>query len=267
MVRTLRAQGAFVLDAHSDAVHHRSVFTVTAPAEVLEAALTKLAQATLAIRLDVHDGVHPRLGGLDVCPIVPHELPIAGAVTLAHAVGRSIYRATDLPIYFYGEAALRNGTRELPDIRRGGLERLALRLRPDIGGPIDPVKGVVCVGARGPLIAFNVTLTGELSLAKSIAATLRESSGGLPGVRALAFPMKAETCQISMNLTRPELTGIDDAFEEIAAAARLAGTEVIGCEIVGLVPGRFLPDPNKQAARLLQQPGLSLETKLLSSSS
>jgi glutamate formiminotransferase / 5-formyltetrahydrofolate cyclo-ligase len=271
MVRTLGTGGTDVLDVHSDAVHHRSVLTVTGSAETLCTALAQLADATLYIRVDQHRGVHPRLGGLDVCPIVPHDAPMGHAVACAHAVGESIHDSTGLPIYFYGEAAVRDEARELPDIRRGGLGNLRMRakteLPPDIGDDIDPRTGVVCVGARGPLIAFNVDLRAELSAASSLAQSLRESKGGLPGVRALAFPIDDHTSQISMNLTRPELAGIDAAFETIAEAAAGLGTEILSCEVVGLVPERFLPDPAKQAARLLLQPDRCLETRLPSSSS
>jgi glutamate formiminotransferase len=271
MVRTLRTAGAGVLDVHSDTVHHRSVFTLTAPAEILCTALARLATATLYIRLDRHQGVHPRLGGLDVCPIVPYDTAMNGAVACAHAVGRSIFDATGLPIYFYGQAATREEARELPEIRRGGLERLRERaatdLPPDIGGVIDPRTGVVCVGARGPLIAFNVCLRADLSWARSLALSLRETGGGLQGVRALAFRIDDHTSQISMNLTRPHLAGIDEVFEVIAAAAGDSSLEIVSCEIVGLVPERYLPNPRKQAARLLVQPDRCLETRLLSSSS
>ncbi|MEA2508463.1 MAG: glutamate formiminotransferase / formiminotetrahydrofolate cyclodeaminase [Actinomycetota bacterium] len=193
-----------------------------------------------------------------------------GAVKLAHGVGESIHDRTGLPIFFYGEAALRAETRDLPDIRRGGLANLIGGgkgvLVPDLGTRISAETGVVCVGARGPLIAFNVNIRSDLSVARSIAATIRESGGGLPGVRALTFPMRQGICQISMNLTQPELAGIDLAFDTIAAAADGAA-QVLDCEVVGLVPARFLPDPEKQAARLLKQPGLCLEAKLRSSSS
>jgi glutamate formiminotransferase len=271
MSGALRAEGAAVLDVHSDPVHHRSVFTLWASPDRLCRAITRLADIALEIRLDLHEGVHPRLGALDVCPVVPHEGTMRGAVKLAHVVGKSIHDRTGLPIFFYGEAALRAETRDLPEIRRGGLAKLVGGgkdvLVPDLGTRISAETGVVCVGARGPLIAFNVNIRCELSIARSIASATRESGGGLPGVRALAFPMGREgICQISMNLTQPQLAGIDLAFDAIAAAAEGAA-QVIDCEIVGLVPARFLPDPEKQAARLLKQPGLCLEAKLRSSSS
>jgi glutamate formiminotransferase len=267
MIRTVQGAGASVLDVHSDPIHHRSVLTVTAPGETLVAALTRLAQTTLEIQLDRHEGVHPRLGALDVCPIVPHEAAMEAAITVAHATGESIHRATGLPVYFYGDAAIRDETRQLPDIRRGGLEGLMARapsgMPPDLGEDIDPARGVVCVGARGPLIAFNVNLAADLPAARSIASSLRGTTGGLPGVRALAFPLRQGTSQISMNLTEPHRAGIDAAFDAIVAAAAERGLRIEGCEVVGLVTERFLPTPGKQAARLLQQPDLCLESKLI----
>jgi glutamate formiminotransferase len=259
------------LDVHSDTIHHRSVLTLAGSDEILRPALAQLAEAAQEIDLRNHQGVHPRLGGLDVCPIVPLEVPMERAVGVAHEVGGSIYTQTGLPIYFYGHAALRDEARELRDIRRGGLDGLMDRARhtfpPDLGDHIDAARGVVCVGARKTLIAFNVNLRCGLDIGRSIAASVRESSGGLEGVRALAFPMDGQTTQISMNLTQPHLAGIDVTFEAIRQAARSAAAEVAGCEVVGLVPERFLPDPTKQVARLLKQPGPCLEARLRSSSS
>jgi glutamate formiminotransferase / 5-formyltetrahydrofolate cyclo-ligase len=266
MAQVVQAAHTAVLDIHSDAIHNRSVFTLTGPPAALREGVTALAEIAAEIRLDHHEGVHPRLGGLDVCPVIPYELPMHAAVKLARSIGDSIHKATGLPIYFYGEAADREETRELRDIRRGGLERLVRRaagpLPPDLGGHVDPRRGVVCVGARGPLIAFNVNLGSTLPVAKEIARSIREFEGGLPGVRALAFPIAPGISQISMNLTRPERAGIDAAFEMIATLATSGGTEILSCEVVGLVPRRFLPDPTKQAARLLTQPDLCLETRL-----
>ena len=270
VIHTLRTFGISVLDVHSDEVHHRSVFTLAGSGETLDPALTQLAEMSLGIDLEHHEGVHPRLGALDVCPIVPLDAPMSQAVALAHEVGLSINERTGLPVFFYGEAAFREETRELRDIRRGGLGRLAERARhdlpPDIGGGIDPARGVVCVGARETLIAFNVNIKCDLDVARSVAAAVRESGGGLAGVRALAFPVDGKTSQVSMNLTQPGSAGMDDSFEAILQSARSASVEVVGCEVVGLVPERFLPDPTKQVARLLKQPGPCLEARLRSSS-
>ena len=189
------------------------------------------------------------------------------AIEAALIAAPAIAEAAELPVYLYGAAAGRDETRELPALRRGGLEGLTARaaagLAPDFGpGTIDPQHGVVCVGARGTLIAFNIWLRGSESVARKIAAGIRTTGGGPPGVRALGVPMGAVTSQVTMNLTDPESTGIDAVFELVAGAADALGAEVTAAEIVGLVPERYMPDPDARAARLLMQPGRSLESAL-----
>jgi glutamate formiminotransferase len=262
LVRAVTGAGVRVLDVHSDALHNRSVLTCSDDDRLVDA-MAALATAA-ETDLTVHEGAHPRLGGLDVCPFVPFRENIAAAVAAAHAAGAAIHARTGLPVYFYGEAALRPEHRELPDLRRGGLTGLIARaeagLGPDLGGPVDPRRGVVCVGARGPLIAFNVTIAGTLEQARAVAAAVRARNGGLPGVRALGLARGKGLAQISCNLTAPERAGIDDAFEAIARACALLGCDVRATEIVGLVEERFLP--RGEAARLLIQPGRSLESAL-----
>jgi glutamate formiminotransferase len=259
------ATGARILDVHSDAAHNRSVLTVTGPTTNLEAAMVALCVACSYIDLTLHEGVHPRLGGLDVCPFVPYEAPIDEAVAAAHRAGELIHHRTGLPVYFYGDAALRKATRSLPDLRRGGLTTLKLRaendLPPDLGDGIDEPRGVVCVGARDVLIAFNVVLEAPIEVARRVASGVRASDGGLPGVRALALPLGSGRVQVSMNLSDPAATGIDDAFGEITRQARREGVSIAATEIIGLVPERFLP--TGEAARLLLQPSRSLESVLL----
>ena len=262
---SITASGARVLDVHSDAVHNRTVLTVTGPTTALEAAMLALCRTCSYIDLTRHEGVHPRLGGLDVCPFVPHETTVAEAVAAAHRTGEVIHDRTGLPVFFYGNAARREATRRLPDLRRGGLPALIKRaereLPPDLGGAIDERRGVVCVGARGPLIAFNVVLEAPMEVARRVASGVRTSTGGLPGVSALAFQLQGGRVQVSMNLSDPETTGIDRAFAEIAEQARREGASVVATEIVGIVPERFLP--KGEAARLLLQPSRSLESVLL----
>lgn len=234
----------------------------------LPVALANLAAAASAIDLTQHRGVHPRLGVLDVCPIVPHGDPMDAAVSAAHHSGRAIHAATGLPVYFYAEAATRPETRELPALRRGGLAELIRRaegpLPPDVGPRlIDPRLGVVCVGARGVLIAFNVWLRCDLSTARRIARSVRAAEGGLPGVRSQGFQIDdSPTAQVSMNLIDPATTGIDQAFTAVADLAQARGVEIRGSEIVGLVPEAFLPHPDGEAARMLIAPGRSLEAAL-----
>jgi glutamate formiminotransferase len=264
-VDSITATGARVLDVHSDPVHNRTVLTVTGPTTSLEAAMLALCLACSYIDLTRHEGVHPRLGGLDVCPFVPHETAVGEAVAAALRVGEIIHDRTGLPVYFYGHAARGEATRRLPELRRGGLSTLMKRaesdLPPDLGDEIDERRGVVCVGARGPLIAFNVVLEAPIEVARRVASGVRTSTGGLPGVSALAFQLEGGQVQVSMNLSDPATTGIDRAFAEIAEHARKEGASVVATEIVGLVPERYLP--KGEAARLLLQPSRSLESVLL----
>jgi glutamate formiminotransferase len=267
-IEAVESVGAHVLDLHSDPVHNRTVVTLTGEATLLPAALAELAVAATAIDLRRHSGVHPWLGGLDVCPIVPYREPMEAAVTVARETGVAIHSATGTPIFFYGHAATRPEARELPALRKGGLQGLIRRagsdLPPDLGSrSIDPARGVVCVGARDVLIAFNVWLRCDVSVAWKIARSVRASEGGLAAVRSLGLEIDdAPTSQVSMNLIHPPTTGIDRAFDAVAERARSEGAEVVGSEIVGLVPQQFMPDPNGRAARTLIAPGRSLETAL-----
>lgn len=253
--------GARVLDTHSDEVHNRSVLTATGGAEALIDAMTALARVCTEVDLTTHRGVHPRVGGLDVCPFVPHETDMDEAIAAAHTTGARI-GDEGIPVFFYGTAAKRAATRDLPDIRRGSLDGLIARvsdgLTPDAGPPdIDPRIGAVCVGARGPLIAVNVWLQGSADVAREVAARVRE-----PGrVRSLGLEMGMGRSQVSMNLTSPDEVGIEDAFTRVEAALP-SGMEIVATELVGLVADRFLPSPDAKVARLLIEPGHSLESVL-----
>lgn len=264
----IRSSGAVVLDTHSDAVHDRSVFTVADPSGAPVEAMVTLARATLTLDLRAQRGVHPRTGVLDVCPFVPHRQSMESAVAAARTAGSLIAERAGLPVFLYGEATTASPKLSLPDIRRGGLTELKRRANgnfaPDFGGPdIDDRFGVVCVGARSTLIAFNVWVRCELEVARSIAAHVRGSSGGLQGVRALGLPIEPPAmCQVSLNLTAPEVTGIETAFAAVASRADRLGASIVATELVGLVPQGFLPDPDAPAARLLREPGRSLETAL-----
>lgn len=258
----VESTGARLLDIHIDSVHNRSVLTVIAPSGVLVVAMTELAKACTSIDLRDHTGVHPRLGVLDVCPIVPHGSPMEDAIACALETAEKIGEEAGLPVFLYGEAAERSHFRSLPELRRLGTSELA-RLRPDRGpAAIDPARGVVCVGARGVLIAFNVWFRCPIRDAEAIASAVRESSGGLPGVRALGMSIDETLSQVSMNLVDPPTTGVDDVFDAVSKLARERGIETWGTEIVGLPPARFMPDPEREAARLLLKPGRSLESAI-----
>jgi glutamate formiminotransferase len=273
VIRTLVADiadaGVRVLDVHSDRAHHRSVFTVTGLPDAIVASMTRLAEWAATVDLRAHSGVHPRLGALDVCPIVPFDEPMSAAIEVAHATGEAIAERTSLPVYFYQEAARRETTRELPSLRRGGLHGLierASEVPPDAGSrEINERTGVVCVGARTELIAFNVWLATDAGAATSIAARVRESAGGLAGVRALGVGIDdTPTSQVAMNLVEPATTGIEEAFEAVEKTAGEIGAGVVATEIVGLVREDYLPPENSRAARLLLRPGRSVELAIRS---
>jgi glutamate formiminotransferase len=271
--QTISRVGARVLDIHSDAAHNRSVFTVAGEAGTLVEAMTALAVACGDIDLSIHEGAHPRLGGLDVCPFVPLHGSMAEAIAIARTAGRSVHERTGIPVYFYGEAATRSENRDLPALRKGGLATLIERARagwePDHGlaSEIDEKRGVICVGARGVLIAFNVWLRCTGGDASELAAAIRQArargGSGLEGVRALGLEIDAGTAQVSTSITDPDVTSIDETFAAIALRAELRGIEVLRTELVGLVPQRYLPDPNAAAAQLLSEPGRSLEAALV----
>jgi glutamate formiminotransferase len=263
-VRAVTDAGARVLDVHSDPTHHRSVITSNGSATQLAQGMLALALETVALDMTTHSGVHPRLGGLDVCPFVPHQEHMEIAIDAARKTAE-LMGAAGISVFLYGEAAPRSGTKELPDLRRGGIEGLMAKaqqgLQPDFGPPeIDPRRGVVCVGARDTLIAFNVNLNCSYEVAQRMASQIRTQHGAT-GIRALAFPT-TEGSQLSMNLITPDTTGINAAFDAVERVAQEVGAEVIGTELVGLVPERSLPNPDAKAARLLIEPGRSLEACL-----
>jgi len=249
----IRAEsGVRLLDWHTDPDHNRSVATFAGEAAAVErAAFAAIALAAARIDLAAHSGVHPRIGATDVCPFVALEPEGRGvAVARAHALGRRVAEELGLPVYFYGEAALRPQCVALPDVRRGGFEglRQALRAdparRPDLGpAELHPRAGAVVIGARSFLLAFNLELEGaDLELARAVARAVRESSGGLPGVRALGLALASRgVVQVSLNLCAPERTGLVAVFEAVERAARARGARVARGELVGLAP-RFALD-------------------------
>ena len=243
-------EGAMLLDRTSDPTHNRSVLTFAGPADaVLRAAEAAVAAAVDLIDMDRQTGAHPRIGAVDVIPFVPlSDTPMSEAVELARAFGRGIAERHGLPVYLYAEAALRPDRRLLSDVRRGQYEGLKAELGtnpdrdPDYGPRrMHPSAGAVAVGARQPLIAFNVNLAGEdVELARRIATAIRESSGGLPGVQAMGVllenPGDPHYAQVSMNLLDWQTTGIVAVVGEIRRLAREGGTDIDHCELIGLAP-------------------------------
>lgn len=238
--------GSYVLDIHSDPDHHRSVVTMAGTVRgIAEASFALAAAAVEAIDLRHHDGVHPRIGALDVLPFVPlGQTPMATCVALAHEVGRRIAKELAVPVYFYGEAALRPERRRLADIRRGGYETLVATIgsdpsrQPDVGPAVIGPAGATVVGARPPLVAFNAQLaTDDLSVAQAVARALRESSGGLRGVQALGLRLsRVGKVQVSMNVTNLAATPLHVVMQQLRAEVAARGVEVASTELVGLMP-------------------------------
>ncbi|HSS72834.1 MAG TPA: glutamate formimidoyltransferase [Gaiellaceae bacterium] len=233
---------ARLLDVHVDADHHRSVFTLVGePDELVETLLAGIACARERIDLRRHDGAHPRIGAADVVPIVPIKAgDLERAKDVAAVLARRVGEELSLPVFLYGELAPSRGP---AFFRRGGPEELQRRidageLAPDFGpGRLDEQAGAVIVGARRPLIAFNVNLRGELAVAKAVAATVRESGGGFPGVRALGLDLpRAGVVQVSMNVEDWEAAALHEIVARIEQEAAAHGAEVVGSELVGLMP-------------------------------
>jgi glutamate formiminotransferase len=242
-LRAALAAHADVLDLHSDPDHHRSVFTLVGDdTSLVEALLAGISSARERIDLRRHEGAHPRIGAADVVPIVAldpadRERARDCALRLADRIGAEL----ELPVFLYGESAPGRGP---AFYRRGGPDELQRRidageLRPDFGPPrLDERAGGVILGARRPLIAFNVKLaTADVEIARSIAAVVREKGGGFPGVRALGLALPSVGCaQVSMNVEDFEAAALHEIVERVEHEARARGVEIVGAELVGLMP-------------------------------
>jgi glutamate formiminotransferase / 5-formyltetrahydrofolate cyclo-ligase len=237
------AANARLLDVHSDVDHNRSVFTLVGSEDELVAALVGgVAVARERIDLRAHEGAHPRIGAADVVPVVP---VVAGdmerAVACARELARRIGQELELPVFVYGELAPGRGP---AFFRRGGPAGLQQRLdqgelAPDFGPPrLDERAGGVVVGARRPLVAFNVNLRGAtVEVAQEIASVVRERDGGFPGVRALGLDLpRAGVAQVSMNIEDWEAAALHEIVARIDTEAQARGAEVLGSELVGLLP-------------------------------
>ena len=242
--------GVRLLDHSSDAAHNRTVITLAGDAAALKAAVLALAGAALPrIDLATHTGEHPRLGAVDVVPFIPIEgATLADCAALARDTAAELASQYDLPVYLYEEAATTPARRNLEDIRRGEFEGLGARMAspewaPDFGpARPHPTAGATVVGARMPLIAFNINLaTDRLEVAKHIAAAVRHSSGGFRYVKAMGVALPGRRIvQVSMNLTNYEKTPIYRVFDAVRREAARHGVQVIESEIVGLVPAAAL---------------------------
>jgi glutamate formiminotransferase / 5-formyltetrahydrofolate cyclo-ligase len=239
-----------LLDFSSDPSHNRSVFTLVGDAAGVEAAVLALFErAIAAIDLRTHQGEHPRLGAVDVVPFVPIEgVTMADCIALAKRVGATVAERFHVPVFLYEEASSNPARKNLEDIRRGEFEGLAAKMTAkewvaDFGPTVPhPSAGATVIGARMPLIAYNINLaTDRLDVAKKIAAAIRHSSGGFRFVKAAGFALENRgVVQVSMNLTNYEKTPIFRVFEVVKREAARYGVQVLESEIVGLIPSAAL---------------------------
>jgi glutamate formiminotransferase len=263
------SQGVRLLDVHSDSDHHRSVFTVVGEdGPLVEALLRAVEVARDLIDLQRHEGAHPRIGAADVVPVVPlRPTDMERAKAAARELGGRLGEL-GLPVFLYGELAPGRGP---AFFRRGGTEELASRLAegltPDFGpSDLHPTAGGVIVGARRPLIAFNVELRGAtLDHARMIASAIRERDGGFPGVRALGLELPGSgRVQVSMNVEDWEAAALNEIVDRIESGAVALGAEVDRAELVGLMPAGAAAAAAGAALRIEGFDGSRLiETRLL----
>lgn len=242
--------GITLLDQHSDLDHNRTVLTfVGPPVAIEEAAYQSIRCAAELIDLDEHRGEHPRIGATDVVPFVPISgVTMEDCIQIAHRVGKRVGEQLGIPVYLYEEAALHPDRRNLENIRRGEYERLKVEIGinserdPDYGPKRVGKAGATVIGARQPLIAFNVYLTtSDVSTANKIARAVRHSTGGLRYVKALGMEVEG-LAQVSMNLTNFHLTPVSRVVELIRREAQRYGVNIHHSELVGLIPQEALVD-------------------------
>ncbi len=243
-------EGVRLLNVCTDPDHNRSVFTFIGSPETIERGAAAVCDKALEL-IDMREqqGVHPRIGAVDVVPFIPlKNASMADAVETAHRFGRAFAIRNGLPVYFYGEAAFVEERRELPHIRKGGYEALQKRMEapqwvPDAGPCIlNERSGATAVGARDFLVAYNVNLdSSNLEIARKIAETIRYSSGGMKHVKAIGVPLKSRgIVQVSMNLTHFRETPVKEVFDRVRAEADRHGVRVLESELIGLIPEEAL---------------------------
>lgn len=268
-----RTPSVRLLDYSSDAAHNRSVITMVGDAASLKAAVLALFEAALSrIDLRAHAGEHPRLGAVDVVPFVPIEdVTLQECVALAKETAADVAARFQVPVYLYEDASENPQRKNLEDIRRGEFEGLAAKMAtpawtPDYGPTSPhPTAGAAVIGARMPLIAYNINLaTDRLDVAKKIAAAIRFSSGGFRYVKAMGILLEERgIVQVSINLTNYEKTPMFRVFEAVKREAERYGVSVMESEIVGLVPAAALVGTAEHALQLAAfTPNQILENRL-----
>ena len=245
--------GCFLFDVQSDGNHNRCVFTLLGSPEAIEEAAVKLTGlAAEKIDMRTHQGQHPRMGATDVIPFVPQtaDMTVEECVALSKRVAERIWNEFGIPSFLYEDSATRPERRNLADCRRGQFEGMPEKLlqedwAPDYGErKIHPTAGITAIGARMPLVAFNVNLdTPDVEIAKKIAKAVRGSSGGFKYCKAIGVMLEERgIAQVSMNMVNYEGTPLYYAYEMIRALAEGYGVKIVGSEIVGLTPGKALID-------------------------
>ena len=253
--------GVRLLNHTSDRDHHRSVLTVVGDLEeMVEAMFRSVRVATDLIDLRRHSGVHPRVGATDVVPFVPIKgLSMRDCVQAAKRLGHRVGTELEIPVFLYERAASHRDHASLESVRRGGLDGLAFRMAtdpdwsPDFGpSQLHETAGAIVIGARPPLVAFNVNLlSSDVNVARSIAGKIRQSNGGIPHLKAIGVELASRgIVQVAMNLTDYEAIPLHAAFAAVQSQAAERGVSVAGTEIVGLVPLAALVETAKEALRL-----------------
>jgi glutamate formiminotransferase len=263
IVAAMNVDGVRLLDYSLDRDHNRSVVTIAGPpAAVVEAAIRAAGRASQLIDLTTQQGVHPRIGAADVIPFVPiRDISLEQCVLLARQAGTEIWKRHQVPVYFYEAAAARPDRAMLEDVRRGQFEGLRDAVlkeparRPDVGGPsLHPTAGACAVGARRFLIAFNLYLdTPEVAVARAIAKDIRQSGGGLAGVKAMGVSAQGQA-QVSMNITDFTRTPVGQVYAAVKEKARKHGAAPARAELIGLIPEAAL-ERNSEWLRLLGEIG------------
>lgn len=261
IAEAIRSKGVRVLDVEADKDHHRCVISFLGePRHCVEAAFAGAQVAVERIDLNRHNGEHPRIGAVDVVPFIPVSgTTMEECVALARQLGERLWKELRVPVYYYEAAATREDRRNLENIRKGQYEVLQEEVRtkperrPDVGeAALHPTAGGTVVGARGPLIAYNINLsTRDKAVADRIAKAVRFSSGGFRYVKAMGVELKEKGCvQVSMNLTDFRGTPMHRVFEAVRAEAERHGVAITGTEVVGLLPLEALLQAAEHSLRL-----------------